>query len=501
MFVPIVASERPLAWISQRASAAPTQQSASPGCGVATFPGEEHGLRNTTRACLRLLGHSIIVTATGCILALSTAASAANKAPDKIQGDCISSECHSTMGKAAFVHGPVEGGDCVTCHAQPEEGRHRFDPVPAGETPICYDCHDAKNTGKFIHGPVESGECTACHDPHESPNKFLLRKPGAELCWECHENDKTNFPFVHGPAAVGACEGCHDPHSSNYEMRLRAPGNDMCFQCHEDKKEALTAQPHIHKPVKDKCISCHSPHGTAHKFQLLDEPPGLCLGCHKEIAKQLAEVTTKHGALARDKTCLNCHDAHASPYAKQLLLPPMDLCLSCHDKAMETPTEPIIDMKQWLADNPDHHGPIREQDCTACHDPHGSKNMRILRKAFPKTFYAPFDEKNYALCFGCHQPTLVKEEKTTTLTGFRDGERNLHFLHVNRKVKGRTCRACHEPHASKQPKHIRDTVPFGSWALPINYEKTESGGKCAPGCHVPKEYNREVRASAPPGKS
>ena len=107
MFVPIVASERPLAWISQRASAAPTQQSASPGCGVATFPGEEHGLRNTTRAGLRLLGHSIIVTATGCILALSTAASAANKAPDKIQGDCISSECHSTMGKAAFVHGPA----------------------------------------------------------------------------------------------------------------------------------------------------------------------------------------------------------------------------------------------------------------------------------------------------------------------------------------------------------------------------------------------------------
>jgi predicted CXXCH cytochrome family protein len=65
---------------------------------------------------------------------------------------------------------------------------------------------------------------------------------------------------------------------------------------------------------------------------------------------------------------------------------------------------------------------------------------------------------------------------------------------VNKAVKGRTCRACHETHASNFPKHIREAVPFGSWDLPVNFEKTESGGSCAPGCHKEKKYDRAKRA-------
>jgi len=86
---------------------------------------------------------------------------------------------------------------------------------------------------------------------------------------------------------------------------------------------------------------------------------------------------------------------------------------------------------------------------------------------------------------------------------FKDGQRNLHFVHVNKKVKGRTCRACHEVHASKHPDHTSDTVPFGAggWEYKLNFEKTATGGQCLPGCHERKEY---VRAPAkdrcrPPG--
>ena len=63
---------------------------------------------------------------------------------------------------------------------------------------------------------------------------------------------------------------------------------------------------------------------------------------------------------------------------------------------------------------------------------------------------------------------------------------------MNRDKKGRTCRACHETHASSNPKHIRDSVPFGKggWSLPIKFEKRPSGGSCAPGATSRSAYDR-----------
>ncbi len=104
----------------------------------------------------------------------------------------------------------------------------------------------------------------------------------------------------------------------------------------------------------------------------------------------------------------------------------------------------------------------------------------------------PYDTDNYAICFQCHNKDLALDENTTTLTDFRDGDVNMHFLHVNKDKKGRSCKACHQVHASSQAKHIRESVPFGkiSWELPVTFTKLENGGSCVVGCHSPKEYNR-----------
>jgi hypothetical protein len=82
------------------------------------------------------------------------------------------------------------------------------------------------------------------------------------------------------------------------------------------------------------------------------------------------------------------------------------------------------------------------------------------------------------------------DQRTTVLTNFRNGDRNLHYLHVNRK-KGRTCISCHEVHAGSQEMQIRTLTPFGAWEIPIKYAKTPTGGKCLESCHVLKEYDRE----------
>ena len=186
---------------------------------------------------------------------------------------------------------------------------------------------------------------------------------------------------------------------------------------------------------------------------------------------------------------MNCHNPHGSDVPNILADGEMNLCLGCHDKPMETPHGAIIDMKSWIENNPERHGPIRDDNCSGCHQPHGSQNFRILRHEFPAEFYRPFSLESYELCFECHEQSLVLHERTTTLTGFRNGDQNLHYTHVNRE-KGRTCRACHEVHAGTKPKRIKDLVPFGNWAFPVNFEMTEHGGKCWPGCHVARDYDR-----------
>lgn len=204
--------------------------------------------------------------------------------------------------------------------------------------------------------------------------------------------------------------------------------------------------------------------------------PDLCYGCHDEFDH--AEVP--HPPVAEGK-CASCHDPHASDHPRLFVLPGTELCFSCH-----------TEMGQYVSEQDFLHGPVKQGDCNACHDPHGSENSRILRKYFPEEFYSPYKTENYALCFECHNKTIALDPKTTKLTDFRDGDRNLHFVHVNKDPKGRSCRSCHQVHATNQPKHIRKSVPFGSmnWELPVNYTKLEDGGRCEVGCHAPKEYHR-----------
>ena len=95
---------------------------------------------------------------------------------------------------------------------------------------------------------------------------------------------------------------------------------------------------------------------------------------------------------------------------------------------------------------------------------------------------------------------MIKDPKTTTLTKFRNGDENLHYVHVNKDERGRTCRACHEVHASKQTHQIRDAVPYGhtGYMLKINFTQTPTGGICAKTCHVTRSYTNSVAALVPP---
>ena len=409
---------------------------------------------------------------------------------------CVTDKCHSKMGKDKFVHGPAAVGECMTCHTG-DAAKHKESPEKNKFAPLknvgelCYKCHDRVDTKKGVHKPVKEGLCTKCHDAHQSSYKYQLREDRQKLCFMCHDKKIASGKFVHGPMLVGGCSACHNPHQTDFPKLMNASGNDTCFTCHTDTAEAFKGKKFVHKPAGEKCVKCHNPHAGDYKFLFNAEGSrDLCLSCHSSIKKQIDTVKVKHAGLETPKKCLACHDAHASNYPKRLPKSPMDSCMMCHDKELGSGKDKIADMKTLLAKNSIHHGSIKEKDCSSCHNTHGSDNFRILRKYYPPVFYAPFDPKNYASCFECHEKTLVTEPKTTTLTGFRNGNQNLHFVHVNKAIKGRTCKACHDAHATNNPRHIRDAVLFGAWALPVGFQKSANGGTCSSGCHQKFDYDR-----------
>ncbi len=400
-------------------------------------------------------------------------------------------ECHQPIANRSVRHSQT-AADCFACHLQiGEVAAHKFS-FPVAKEELCIKCHQLPKEA-HSHAPVRDGKCMDCHDPHGSEHKAELKlNPNRELCVTCHEANTLKKAFVHGPVAVGACMTCHKPHSSALPKLLNADANALCISCHAETGKA-EAGLHIHKALDKGCVNCHDPHASDHKFQLRETAPNLCLQCHKEKFDKLAEGSNvMHGATLAEGGCTTCHEPHASKLTALQRTNQPDTCLKCHDKQLKAPDGKMLtNMSALLASNPVRHGPIREGQCTACHDPHAGKKFRLLSEEYPDKFYSAFSLEQYKLCFSCHSPDLVLKQKGQGVTKFRNGPTNLHALHVNQE-KGRTCRACHEVHASKRPSHIREAVPFGNsnWMIEINFQKSEDGGSCSPGCHTAKRYER-----------
>jgi predicted CXXCH cytochrome family protein len=423
-----------------------------------------------------------------CVL---TSTGLAVEKPTTPQKTCVTEECHADYGKKAYVHGPVGLGDCTACHKplNPEEHTFQFDRKGRN---LCEYCHLEQAAKKIVHEPLKTGDCMQCHDPHSSDNKFLLpEKTVAALCASCHKVTE-GLAFLHGPTAVGECTVCHTSHSSDHSGLLVADQAELCFSCHVVMQDELKEYEFVHEPVKNDCIGCHDPHGAANSKMVKDLAPFLCYLCHKDIQKIAENSKYQHSVVGDIDGCSQCHTPHASTVQFLLKKDQKSLCLTCHDKPQQLGPDEVlpsfaaeIEGKKYL------HGPVAENDCSGCHVAHGSEYFRLLAKEYPSQFYAPFSKEIYELCFSCHSEDLVLTKETPDLTDFRNGDLNLHYMHVNKERRGRTCRSCHATHASNLPKHIRKSVPYGTWSLPVGFAKTQTGGTCAPGCHLPKDYNRK----------
>jgi predicted CXXCH cytochrome family protein len=305
----------------------------------------------------------------------------------------------------------------------------------AAETASCVtsSCHRAVGRAKVRHAALDEG-CALCHEatgPLEpggahGKNAFTRLPDQTALCGQCHDN----------AAGMAAARGPHGP----------AAGG--------------------------RCTACHEPHAAAEKALLRAAPSTLCAMCH-----DIGPTPARAHAPVADRECTACHAPHGGPGRPSLNKPQPELCLECHDGI------PAVAPAAGSV-----HGPVEGGECTACHAAHGSEQGALLISDFPSGQpYRPYAPATYRLCFSCHDASMVDEGGAGT--SFQAGGLNLHRVHVVDDRKGRTCRMCHDPHASTQAHLVRAGVPFGTWTLPIRFETRETGGSCLTACHGPKSYS------------
>jgi len=254
----------------------------------------------------------------------------------------------------------------------------------------------------------------------------------------------------------------------------------------------IAKKKHLHEAARDggSCVEvCHQPaNKNRHGFvPIPSNLTGTCFQCHDGDKFQ---GKTVHGPVAGGK-CTGCHDPHSSENQRLLVKNGAELCFSCHAAQLKDPLGRTISAIKRIFEDKEsvRHPPFAEGDCGACHLPHASATPLLLAGKYPGEFYATYSDNSYGLCFSCHSSDAFRAPRTLADTEFRNGNLNLHYRHVNR-AKGRRCTACHTPHGSRQKKLVREDLVFGGTILPLKYEKSETGGTCAPACHVPVSYDR-----------
>lgn len=142
------------------------------------------------------------------ITAYSTGAS------DSTKSEGVSKMMQASQG---VTHPPYLSRDCKVCHDDGMRSRTRI-----RQPDLCYECHtDFKEKFKWVHGPVAGGYCTSCHSPHFSKNAKLVLRQGQQLCLHCHDKESVFKNDTHKDIGETVCMDCHHPHGGEDKLILR----------------------------------------------------------------------------------------------------------------------------------------------------------------------------------------------------------------------------------------------------------------------------------------
>jgi len=261
---------------------------------------------------------------------------------------------------------------------------------------------------------------------------------GSETCAGCHEDIST--AFKKNPHSIletnkkrgwetKACESCHGPGSVHAETNsaddIRSPKqmkasaiDAMCLSCHKNQQTHVGRLQSSHARNNVPCTSCHNMHkqgeeSSEYQFKRTTGINQKCSSCHRDVAASFVKPN-HHRVPEGAMSCTGCHNPHASNLNRNLRMSGASEpgCFACHaDKRGPFVFE---------------HAPSRNEPCSTCHEPHGSVNPRMLKRAE----VAP-------LCLECHS-NIQTPPAATTVGGIPPA------LHDLRSPRFRNCTTCHQ---------------------------------------------------------
>ena len=305
----------------------------------------------------------------------------------------------------------------------------RTAPVAAASAPPTKAIAATASPADAVAAPADE----AAQAAPATPQKGYI---GAEACATCHEGYAASITASkHGqtkdartPAAAQGCETCHGPgeaHASDPEKvkpkqfdKLSAKAiTDTCVTCHNRGPHAQWKGSQ-HESRNVSCVSCHSIHQPkSAKAQLTTANQQLqCMSCHRDKVAKLdrsGHMPVREGKME----CTSCHNPHGSTNVRLLKAGNSinESCATCHTEKRG----PFLF----------EHAGISGESCATCHDPHGSNNDRMLVAKLP------------FLCQRCHNhtrhPSTIYDNKVAG---------------TSNRLYSRSCVSCHSAiHGSNHP--------------------------------------------------
>jgi predicted CXXCH cytochrome family protein len=125
------------------------------------------------------------------------------------EGQKLCFKCHEISAiSQSNMHADIGETDCINCH-NPHGGVNKNYMVK-GSCLNCHDNFDKKFT--YVHGPVAGGFCGTCHSSHASSADKLLLRTGQDLCTYCHDKSLVLKNESHEGIEDMSCMECHNPH-------------------------------------------------------------------------------------------------------------------------------------------------------------------------------------------------------------------------------------------------------------------------------------------------
>ena len=190
-------------------------------------------------------------------------------------------------------------------------------------------------------------------------------------CLECHDSGaRLHWAGSRHERQAVTCLSCHLAHKDGTGPSLlkAATEAETCFSCHAGiRSRGLRTSRH---PVRDgamSCSSCHAPHGTANDAMLAR--PTATESCLQCHAQLRGPFLWEHAPARED--CTLCHDAHGSSHRPLLLSRVPYLCQRCHLNVQHPSM--LFDRTNTGGGGEARRAP--EQACVRCHRAvHGSNH-------------------------------------------------------------------------------------------------------------------------------